>query len=162
MSGVVLTFTRAAAELGMGSDIYAGRRLRRLVLAKERKAGVEIAVRGAGQTRPIRGVLLAAIRHHMPELSPPPTSPRADRAALIAEARSYLREFDQRMTEVARSEAEASIRELVQPQLDELRSDSNEALRMCRDIAQRLPAMLPKSATSNDTAEGRKTVQRAG
>lgn len=158
----VLTFTKAATELGMGCDVYAGRRLRRLVLAKERKAGVEIAVRGAGQERPIRGVVMASIRHHMPELAPPAPNPKGDRAALIAEARGYLKEFDQRMSEVARSEAEAAIGQLVQPQLDELRADNDEALRMCRDLAQRLPTMLPKGATQNDTGQTRKTIQQAG
>lgn len=161
MSGVI-SFAKAASELKMGSDVYAGRRLRRLVLAKERKSGVEIAVRGAGQKRPIRGVVLATIQHHMPELAPPPATPKADRAALIAEARGYLQEFDQRMAEVARTEAEAAIGELVQPQLDELRIDSDEALRMCRDLAKRLPSVLPKSATGNDTQDERKTVARTG
>lgn len=156
MTGL-LTFAQASEELGLGKGVYAGRRLRRLVLAKERKAGVEIAVRGGGMERPIRGVRIATLRQHLPEVAPP-ASPRGERSQLIAEARAYLRDFDERMSEVARAEAEAVVGQLVQPQLDELRGDANEALALCRDLARRLPAILPKGTSENDTTRARKTV----
>lgn len=146
----VLSFARASSGLGLGDDEAAGKRLCRLVLAKEKRLGIEIAVRGAGKQRPLRGVRLDVVRHHMPELAPVIGNPKADRTGLIEEARRYLRDFDERMSQVARSEAEAAIGELVQPQLDELRETSGEALKLCRDISERL-STLPKGTRPPDT-----------
>jgi hypothetical protein len=141
----VLTFAKASAALGKGGDVYAGRKLRRLVLAKERRLGIEIAVRGSGTKRPVRGVTLEAIRTYMPEIAPPPgPKPKEARALVIEQAREYLRDFDERVARTARGEAEAAIKELVDPQLLELRESNDEALKLCRDIAERLTGTVPK------------------
>lgn len=135
----VLQFKEASALLGMGDDSAAGRRLKRLVVAKERQSGVSIAIRGYGTERALRGVTIGAIQQHMPELLPATFGATRDsRAALVQETRGYLAAFDERAAKIARAEAEAAIGELVQPQIDELRSSNDEALELCRDIAKRL------------------------
>lgn len=154
MKGVLL-FRVAAGKLGMGTDDAAGRRLKRLVVAKERATGAAIAVRGDGNERPLRGVTMAALQQNMPELIPASLGANGDtKSALVAEARAYLAEFDERTRRVARGEAEAAIGELVQPQIDDLRSSNNQALELCRDIAQRLANTTPPH-TSKTTIETR-------
>jgi hypothetical protein len=135
----LLQFKEASALLGMGDDTAAGRRLKRLVLAKERQAGVAIAVRGGGTERSLRGVTIGAIQQHMPELLPAKFgTPQGSRAALVQETRGYLAAFDERAAKIARSEAENAIGELVQPQIDELRTSNDQALELCKEIAKRL------------------------
>ena len=153
MTGGVLTFRRAATQLKFGTDVYAGRKLRRLVLAKERRSGVQIAVRGEGKDRPIRGVTMAAIQQYMPEILPSGDRVKDAREALIEECRGYLREFDENTARIARAEAEAAIGEIVTPQLEELRAGNDEALRLCTEIAKRL-----KGANGNDVGNDRKTT----
>jgi hypothetical protein len=154
--GGVLTFRHAATVLRFGSDVYAGRKLRRLVLAKERRAGVQIAVRGEGKERPIRGVTMAAIQQHLPEILPSGDRVKDAREALIAECRGYLREFDENTARIARAEAEAAIGEIVQPQIDDLRVSNDETLRLCTEIAKRL-----NRTTGADVGGDRKTASES-
>jgi hypothetical protein len=154
----VLQFKAASALLGMGDDTAAGRRLKRLVLAKERQSGVSIAIRGYGTERALRGVTIGAIQQHMPELLPAKFGATPDtRMALVQETRGYLAAFDERAAKIARAEAETAIGELVQPQLDELRTSNDEALELCRDIAKRLSQGATVGAN-----RGHKTTSNGG
>lgn len=64
-----LSFREAAQELGRKRDPR-GRKLRSMVLAKERRIGREIAIRLSGAKEPKLRVTLGAIYRHFPELRP--------------------------------------------------------------------------------------------
>ena len=139
-----LSFRKAAAALGWGDDNPAGRRLKRLVLAREEALGITIATRVPGKRKQIRGVSMRAILRHMPELKPVEESPAEMRAEAIGRFRSYLEEIDERLRGVAREEAEAAIDETVRPQIDELRRQDTETLGMLNELAERVAKSVRK------------------
>ena len=141
MNCEILSFREAAKRSRMGDSEEAGRRLRDMILAKERQLGKRIAVRGAGAKRPLRGggIVLTVLYEHLPELAPSPAALSRDaKHALLEEARGYLREFDEKIARAARSEAESAINEIVQPQINELRGGHEEVLELCAGLGKRL------------------------
>jgi hypothetical protein len=135
-----LTFRRAAAELGWGDTRKAGRRLRGMVLARERDKGAKIAARGPGRHRPIRGVTLSAIAEHLPELRPSRLS------ELGQKFRDALAEIDDNIRRVARAETESAITDLVNPQLAELRARDEEIAANLNELAARVLLSTRKTA----------------
>lgn len=112
MTQQLLSWKKATVELQWpdGGTDAAGRRLKRLVFARERQTGKQIATRlGAGsRTRPL--VTMSAIMRHMPEL-------RRSRVDRLAEAlREYTTDTDRRVAEIVSEQ----FAETVEPRLDEL------------------------------------------
>lgn len=92
-----LTFREAAAALGRKDD-PTGRKLRELVLARERQTGKRIAIRLAGPKRPKLRVTLGALYRAFPEA-------RASRTdALARDLRRYVDELDARVRQIVRDE----------------------------------------------------------
>jgi hypothetical protein len=137
-----LSFRSAAAAIGWGNDIPAGRRLKRLVLAREKSLGIDIATRVPGKRKHVRGVSLRSLLRHLPELRPA-ENPEA-RSEAVGKFRAYLEEIDQRLRGVAREEAEAAIDETVRPQIDELRRQDSETLGMLNELAERVAKSVRK------------------
>lgn len=79
-----LSFREAAQELGRKRDPR-GRRLRAMVLAKERRTGREIAIRLQGASQPKLRVTLGAIYRAFPELRPARVDDLVSLARQIAE-----------------------------------------------------------------------------
>jgi hypothetical protein len=128
MSRELLSWKRATVELQWpdgGSDA-AGRRLKRLVFARERQTGKQIATRmGEGsRTRPL--VTMSAIMRHMPEL-------RRSRVDRLAEAiKEYTDDTDRRVVTIFAEQ----MAESVEPRLDEL-YDRDEKLAMAHEALAR-------------------------
>lgn len=137
-----LSFRKAAAALGMGDNEAAGKKLRRLVLAREAATGAEIATRGAGTERPLRGVTVQAALRYLPELRPPPERQALANAEVSVRFRRYLDEIDDRLRGIAREEADAVIGETVRPQLDDLREQDRQTLEMLAELAERVAITL--------------------
>lgn len=138
-----LSFRSAAAAIGWGNDIPAGRRLKRLVLAKEKTLGIDIATRVPGKRKHVRGVSLRSLLRHLPELRPVENQAEM-RSEAVGKFRAYLEEIDQRLRGVAREEAEAAIDETVRPQIDELRRQDTETLGMLNELAERVAKSVRK------------------
>lgn len=132
MRGPPLSFPRAAEKLGWGKSEKSGRRLRRMVIAREKNSGREIATRGSGKSRPIRGVTLAALFRHLPELRSAPID------ELSSKFRAYLSGIDDNLRLIARSEAETVVEEQVAPQLEELRAEDAAIQQRMNDLAERI------------------------
>lgn len=64
-----LSFSRAAAELQREDDPI-GRKLRNLVIARERETGTRIAIRLSNGKEPKLRVTIGALYRHLPELRP--------------------------------------------------------------------------------------------
>jgi hypothetical protein len=112
LSQQLLTWKRATVELQWpdGGTDAAGRRLKRLVFARERQTGKQIATRsGEGRrTRPL--VTMSAIMRHMPEL-------RRSRVDRLTEAlREYTNDTDRRVAEIVAEQ----FAETVEPRLEDL------------------------------------------
>jgi hypothetical protein len=128
MSRELLSWKRATVELQWpdgGSDA-AGRRLKRLVFARERQTGKQIATRmGEGsRTRPL--VTMSAIMRHMPEL-------RRSRVDRLAEAiKEYTDDTDRRVVTIFAEQ----MAESVEPRLDEL-YDRDEKLAIAHEALAR-------------------------
>lgn len=92
-----LSFRQAAAALGRTDDPD-GRRLRSMVLARERQMGRQIAIRLAGPKRPRLRVTLAELSRRFPELR------ETQAGALGRELRELVdRQLDDRIRAVVRS-----------------------------------------------------------
>lgn len=121
MSRQLLTWKRATLELQWhdGGTDAAGRRLKRLVFARERQSGKQIATRmGEGtRTRPL--VTMSAIMRHMPEL-------RRSRVDRLTEAlKEYTDDTDRRVAEIVSEQ----LAESIEPRLDGLyERDENLAI----------------------------------
>jgi hypothetical protein len=140
-------------KLGLGSTRADGLRLKRLVLGCERAKGVQIATRGLGRSRPVRGVTLMALLAYMPEHVPDHLKPKPESRArrdLDRAFRLYLGEIDENTRRVAREESEASIAAIVAPQLAELREEiqaGDEALQAnLNELASRVATTTRKTA----------------
>ncbi len=91
-----LSFSRAAHVLERPDDPK-GRRLRNLVMARERQLGTTIAIRLAGDQAPKLRVTLGAIYRFLPELRRPRTEALAEllrQALLESEARTAQKVSD--------------------------------------------------------------------
>jgi len=142
MRGPPLSFPDAAEKIGWGKSQRSGRRLRRMVLAREKRKGVEIATRGDGNQRPIRGVTIAALFRHLPELRSAPID------ELSSKFRTYLEGIDENLRVIARTEAESVVDEQVTPQLEELRAVDAEIQARVNELAERMQlATRPRKAS---------------
>lgn len=103
-----------------------------MVIAREKNSGREIATRGSGKSRPIRGVTLAALFRHLPELRSAPID------ELSSKFRAYLSGIDDNLRLIARSEAETVVEEQVAPQLEELRAEDAAIQQRMNDLAERI------------------------
>lgn len=110
-----LSFSRAARALERKDDPK-GRRLRNLVMARERQLGIPIAIRLAGDQAPKLRVTLGAIYRHLPELR------RARTDALADLLRQALLESEARTAEKIR-------REVVSPLVSRIESLEKHATR---------------------------------
>lgn len=97
-----LSFRQAAAQLKRRHDPH-GRRLRNMVLARERQSGQQIAVRLAGQVEPKTRVTLGALYRAFPELR----EARVDQLASMA--KPLLERAEARTRDVVRSELSRDI-----------------------------------------------------
>lgn len=131
-----LTFPQAAREIRWAPDAdgryrYAGRRLLRLVLRREREIGRRIAIRDRAG-RPIQ-VTLGAITRYMPELRPS----RID--TLAATLRPLLIEVERRAREIV----DDRIEERVEPELQKLHNRDEEIANHVAQIANIVRSLCP-------------------
>jgi hypothetical protein len=148
-----LTWDKAASHLGWTGKGRA-RRLKRLVLSREKSTGKRIATRIGTRTRPAYKLSLSALRRHLPELF------RSKVEDLADNLKSYLAEIDDR---IAAGAAE-HVAEYVEPRLDELWQRDEQIAHQVGEIATRLASMakLLKVPAVNDRDRPRSTTQKPG
>jgi hypothetical protein len=117
-----LSFSRAARVLERKDDPK-GRRLRNLVMARERQLGTTIAIRLAGDQAPKLRVTLGAIYRYLPELR------RARTDALADLLRQALLESEARTTQKVLSE----VRQKYEPRIESLEKAAGRARSPHRD-----------------------------
>ncbi len=98
-----LSFREAAQRLGRENDPD-GRRLRTLVISRERQTGQRIAIRLGGAKAPKLRVTIAELTRRFPELR----EARGD--ALARELRNYVGQIDERVRQIVRAELDRSRR----------------------------------------------------
>ena len=127
-----LSFRKAAAWLGWGDNENAARKLKRMVLSRERTTATAIATRGSGHRRPLRGVTKSAIMRHLPELKPTKLE------HLQNEFAKYLAAIDDNQRRIAREEAEGVVGEIVDPQLAALSRVDEQLQIQLNSLAERV------------------------
>lgn len=128
-----VSFRVAAGKLGWGSTRAAGRKLEKMVLERERETGHGIALRKRGHRRTRRTITLGSLFRALPELRP-----HRSIASLTGEFRRYISAIDERVRVKAREESEAAIAEIVQPQLDQNRTDIELVHANLNELARRV------------------------
>lgn len=104
----LLTFSQAQQALGMKGP--GGRRLKRMVLARERSSGKRIAIR-CGTKKPTYKVTMSALRKHLPHLFE-----RSKVQTLGRDMQEYLDAID----DVIADRVWVHITDQVEPRLEEL------------------------------------------
>ncbi len=104
-----MTWERAACVLKWDGR-HRGRRLKRLVLAREKQTGKRIAIRLGGEQRTVYRVTMSALRKHCRDLFKSKVDEVADNF------KAYFKDLDER---IASGVAE-HVEEYVEPRLEEL------------------------------------------
>ncbi|HTJ17808.1 MAG TPA: hypothetical protein VL494_13605 [Steroidobacteraceae bacterium] len=121
----VLTFRQMARRLGWSDTRASGRKLARLIRAREKETGRRIATTTEGGHRRITE---SALTRYLPELR------RSKVDELMGNFRAYLSDIDDRIAEGAA----AYIAENVDPQIAELRADDQKLARMLDELGRRM------------------------
>lgn len=121
----LLTLGQAQKRLGMRGT--RGLRLKAHLLAREKKAGVEIIHRRHNGRRTHYRVTMSALRRHCPELFPSAVD------ELQRGFRTYLTEIDERIASVADERISTS----VNPKLQELWDRDEKIARNLKDLGRR-------------------------
>jgi hypothetical protein len=118
-----LSFSQAAAELGRHRDPK-GRKLRNMVVARERQTGKPIAIRLAGAKEPKLRISIGALYRAFPELAPAKID---DIARLM---KPMLERSEARTRDVVREEIEKD----VLPRIEYLEEESGIVRRCLEDL----------------------------
>jgi hypothetical protein len=140
--GELLTLPDAQQRLGMAGG--RGRRLKRLLLAREAEAGKRIMIRLSGGRRPKPRVTWSLLRKHCPELF------ESKVQQLERDMRGYLDAIDAKISE----SVAAHMTDQVEPRLDELWQRDEVIAESVRKLAQRVAriASPPKPAIAHGKA----------
>jgi hypothetical protein len=125
--GEPLTIPEAQRRLGFKGDPQ-GRRLLRLLIAKERSAGARFLIRQGGGQRQRFKVTMTAIRRHAPDLLPS----KVDK--LRRDFSGYMKAIDDRIAEGAAQH----VQRFVEPRLSELYDRDEEIAESVDELAQRV------------------------
>ena len=139
----LLTVPAASRRLGLDDR---GNRLKRLILAAERRSQRRIAIRLSGKARTTLRITEAALRRHLPELFT-----GTGLAELERRFAGYLREVDRRIDE----RAEEACRRVIAPIKRELEERDERVAAMVVDVAERVAklAEIPPHHEERDPAE---------
>ena len=121
-----LSFREAAQALERTNDPR-GRRLRNMVLARERQTGKQIAIRLAGEKEPKLRVTLGALYRAFPELRP----------ARVDDLMSMARQLAERGEQRTRSVVREVLAESLEPRVEKLEKAAGiteRALQELRDV----------------------------
>lgn len=147
-----LSFAAASRALGFGDPVN-GRRLRDLVLAREKKTGREIAIRlESGALR----VTITALKREFPTLF------KSREYAMEKRLERIVRDLDDRIERVAMSAAESftgpalqSTRTLILSDLAKLRADVELAAGIVNEFDQRLALLEQRQPTDVNEFQGK-------
>lgn len=140
--GELLTLPDAQQRLGMAGG--RGRRLRRLLLAREAETGKRIMIRLPGGRRQNKRVTWSLLRKHCPELF------ESKVQQLERDMRGYLDAIDAKIIE----SVSAHVTDHVEPRLDELWQRDEVIAESVRKLAQRVATIAgpPKPAVARGKA----------
>lgn len=146
----LLSLPDAQRRLGMPGPH--GRKLKRLLVAKEQQSGKRIMIRLSGGRRPKPRVTWSLLRKHCPELF------ESKVQQLERDMRGYLDAIDAKISE----SVAAHMTDQVEPRLEELWQRDEVIAESVRKLAQRVNAIARPQSTANDHRKaGRSEPPRA-
>lgn len=117
-----MSFSRAAAELNRQDDPI-GRKLRNLVIMRERESGQRIAIRLSSGKEPKLRVTIGALYRHLPELRP----------AQIGDLAKLMRPMLEKAEARTRVVVQEEIDKTVSPRLERLEKRATEIEKRLRE-----------------------------